>query len=177
MRKNISKSALRKAIEYGGIAPREIIDQALREEPGFLREHIELMFSRGLTAEQLLKAENAAIDENIRRFRRDVIAGWYSYIFDLLVENAEDAEGLDEILVDFVCELYKGGDSEEKDGFILLMMAECVRHKLISVDRAADYIANEVYHDTESDLRNREYVRNSLASVVARLNAVDRNAQ
>ncbi len=174
--KKMSKCALRNAIEHGGIAPREIIGQALREDPGFLMKHIEPMFLRGLTAEQLLKAENDAIDESIKRYRRDAIVGWHSYIFDILIEYAEDTEVLNEMLVDFVYELYEGGDSEERDGCILMIMAEFVRRELTSIDDAVDYIAciaNEVLHDTESDLRHKEYVRSSLASVIARLNVID----
>ena len=157
-------------IDYG-VQPNAIIEQAMKEKPDLVRQNINRMFEGGLTAEALLEAEIGALDVN--RPERQYVFKWYADIFRDLVKRARDKEGLAYDLMDLVYRSYyygdgddyedDGADLEEIDNAFLDMMRPCVKHGLISLDDAVEYLYD--IHDrgiVESDLHDKGYVRDML---------------
>ncbi len=145
----------------------------MKEKPDLVRQNINRMFEGGLTAEALLEAEIGALDVN--RPERQYIFKWYADIFRDLVKRAGDKEGLAYDLMDLVYRSYyygdgddyedDGADLEEIDNAFLDMMRPCVKHGLISLDDAVEYLYD--IHDrgiVESDLHDKDYVRDMLMS-------------
>lgn len=163
---------LQTKIKYG-IQPNAIIEQAMKEKPDLVRQNINAMFWGGLTAEALLEAEIGALDVN--RPERQYVFKWYADIFRDLVKHAGDKEGLTYELMDLVYRSYYYGDEDEDDyeddgadfdeidGAFLDMMRLCVKHGLISIEEAIEYLYD--IHDrdiVDSDLHDRNYVRDML---------------
>jgi hypothetical protein len=158
-------------IEYG-VQPNAIVKQAMKEKPDLVRQNINRMFEGGLTAEALLEAEIEALDVN--RPCRLSIFEWYRGIFDSMVEHAaKGGAALAYEFMELVEDSYYYGDEddcddasfEEIDGAFLDMMRPCVKHGLISLDDAVEYLYD--IHDrgiVESDLHDKDYVRDMLMS-------------
>ena len=159
---------LQTKIKYG-IRPNAIIKQAMKEKPNDVRRNINAMFWGGLITENLLKAEIEALDVN--RPKRQYVFKWYADIFCDLVKRAGDKEGLAYELMSLVRNAYygdeddDGADFEEIDNAFLDMMRLCVKHGLIGIDDAVEYLYG--IHDRdivegESDLLDKDYVRSML---------------
>jgi hypothetical protein len=158
-------------IDYG-VQPNVIIERAMKEKPDLVRQNINRMFEGGLTAEALLEAEIEALDVN--RPCRLSIFEWYRGIFDSMVEHAaKGGAALAYEFMELVEDSYYYGDEddcddasfEEIDGAFLDMMRPCVKHGLISLDDAVEYLYD--IHDrgiVESDLHDKDYVRDMLMS-------------
>ncbi|MBP5656018.1 hypothetical protein J6X15_00310 [Candidatus Saccharibacteria bacterium] len=138
-------------VEYG-INPKAIICSAMIEDDNLVRENIEKLFKNGLTSEELLSAEIKALRSNFHS--RYEIFAWYIAQFELIVEFAEDGEGLTKKLMELVDEIYYGDDLmplETGDKMFLEMMKQCVKHSLIGIDDAVDYLYNIHAESIEDD--------------------------
>lgn len=158
--------SLKQMIEFG-VNPKPIIRSAMETNADLVRKSIETMFSHGLTTEELIDAEIKSLGYN--SFSVYEIPYWYIEHFGLIVEFAEDREGLTNKLMELVEEIYYRSDMplETGDAIFLAMMQQCVKHGLIDVDGAVDYIVC-IHSEPEEDylersrLLDEDYVRAEL---------------
>ena len=158
--------SLKQMIEFG-VNPKPIIRSAMETNADLVRKSIETMFSHGLTTEELIDAEIKSLGYN--SFSVYEIPYWYIEHFGLIVEFAEDREGLTNKLMELVEEIYYRSDMplETGDAIFLAMMQQCVKNGLIDVDGAVDYIVC-IHSEPEEDylersrLLDEDYVRAEL---------------